>query len=106
MSNQEIAEAEARLARLRAEHGEDKPANPLFDSLNSLLHGVVNLLPWRQESDKQAAHAAVNEHAPAEDDSEPQGRNATPAGVVEQQENRSNDNRGDENSFPGTNPQE
>lgn len=98
MSNQEIAEAEANLARLRAEHG-DKPANPLFDSLGSLLHGVVNLLPWRQESDKEAAHAAVIEHV-----DEPQGRNATPAGVVEQSTPDSTENTGNENSFPGSTP--
>lgn len=98
MSNQEIAEAEARLAQLRADH---KPENPLFDSLGSLLHGVVNLLPWRQESDKQAAHAAVEEHAPAV-----VGRNSTPAGVVEQSAPETTENTGDANSFPGSNPQE
>lgn len=101
MSNQEIQEAEARLAALRAEHGEDKPANPLFDSLGSLLHGVVNLLPWRQESDKHAAHAAVEEHV-----TEPQGRNSTPAGVVEPNKSEANSTQGDANSFPGSTPQE
>jgi len=100
MSNQEIAEAEARLAALRAEHGEDKAVNPLFDSLNSLLHGVVNLLPWRQESDKHAAHDAVNEHAPAP----AQGRNETPAGVVEQSTSAQNDNTATADSFPGSTP--
>jgi len=98
MSNQEIAEAEARLAELRAN---EKPENPLFDSLGSLLHGIVNLLPWRQESDKQAAHVAVEEHAPA-----PVGRNETPAGVVEQSTPDTTENKGDANSFPGSNPQE
>jgi hypothetical protein len=101
MSNQEIAEAEARLAALRAEHGEDKAVNPLFDSLGSLLHGLVNLAPWRQESDKQAAHAAVEEHA-----AEPVGRNSVAAGVVEQNTTEANSNKGDVNSFPGSNPQE
>jgi len=97
MSNQEIAEAETRLAQLRADH---KPENPLFDSLGSLLHGLVNLAPWRQESDKNAAHAAVEEHVPAV------GRNSTPAGVVEQNTSESTENTADANSFPGANPQE
>lgn len=101
MSNQEIQEAEARLAALRAEHGEDKPANPLFDSLGSLLHGLVNLAPWRQESDKQAAHAAVEEHA-----AEPVGRNSVAAGVVETVKSETNTSQGNANSFPGATPQE
>jgi len=98
MSNQEIRDLEVRLGELRAS---EKPENPLFDSLGSLLHGVVNLLPWRQESDKQAAHAAVEEHAPA-----PVGRNETPAGVVEQSTPDTTENTGDANSFPGSDPQE
>lgn len=105
MSNPEIEAAEARLASLRQQYGEDKPANPLFDSANSLFHGIVNLLPWRQESDKKAAHDAVNEHVPTPED-EPQGRNTVPAGVVEPTETPKTDNQGDANSFPGSNPQE
>lgn len=101
MSNQEIAEAEARLAQLRAEHGPDKTVNTLFDSAASLFHRLVDLAPWHQESDREAAHAAVEEHVAV-----PQGRNETPAGVVEQSTPDANTNTGNENSFPTSTPQE
>lgn len=99
MSNQEIAEAEARLAQLRADNTEKTP-NPLFDSAASLFHRLVDLAPWHQESDKKAAHDAVEEHvaAPA------QGRNETPAGVVEQSTPVAADNTGSADSFPGSTP--
>lgn len=101
MSNQEIAEAEARLAQLRADNPEKTP-NPLFESAAALFHRLVDLAPWHQESDREAAHDAVEEHvaAPA------QGRNETPAGVVEQSTPDTNDNAGNADSFPTSTPQE
>lgn len=48
-----------------------------MDNLSEFFHRVVDMLPWRQESDKQDAHVAVEDVVvPAF------GRNATPAGVV------------------------
>lgn len=51
------------------------------ETLGEFFHRVVDMLPWRQESDKQEAHTAVEDVVvPAF------GRNATPAGVVKPDE--------------------
>lgn len=77
----------------------EEAVSKLFDSAASLLHGLVNLAPWRQESDKHAAHEAVEEYIA------PLGRNSVAPGVVEQNESETNENKGDANSFP-SNPTE
>jgi hypothetical protein len=52
-----------------------------MSKLENVLHNIVNLLPWRQESDQLDAHAIIAEEIPAL-----LGRNATPAGVQEPSE--------------------
>lgn len=103
MGNSEVEEARAKLAAAIAEHGEEPEKQTLFDSAASLFHRIVDLTKWHQESDRNAAHEAVEEYVA------PLGRNATPAGVVESDTVADNDNKGNENSFPtntDTNPTE
>lgn len=101
MSNSEVEQARARLAAAIAEHGDEAPKQTLFESAAAVFHKLVDLAPWHQESDRNAAHEALAEFV-----EEPQGRNATPAGVVESDTVETTENTGNENSFPGSNPQE
>lgn len=94
MSNPEIEEARRRLAAAIEEHGDEPEKQTLFDSAASLFHRIVDLTKWHQESDRNAAHEAVEEYVA------PLGRNAVPAGVVESNTVSDNENKGNENSFP------
>jgi hypothetical protein len=51
-----------------------------MDKLVELLHEILDMLPWRQESDKLAAHDKADSVAEAVQ--APQGRNQTAPGVV------------------------
>lgn len=66
-----------------------------MDSLGEFFHRVVDMLPWRQESDKMTAHEAVEDVViPAF------GRNSQPAGVVEQDTPSPERNTGGPENFP------
>lgn len=59
----------------------------LSEELGKFFHRVVELLPWRAESEKNEAHASVDEHVVPT----LVGRNATPAGVVKPDDEKKSD---------------
>jgi hypothetical protein len=68
-------------------------------SVGEFFHQVVEMLPWRQESDKMAAHTEVEDTVlPAI------GRNAVPAGVQTSQEPTQTSESSESTGFP-TGPQ-
>lgn len=69
----------------------------LYDSLAALLHSIVDRTRWIQESDRDAAHEAVDAYAKPL---------AVPAGVQEQAKAVDNENSATADSFPNSNPQE
>jgi len=68
------------------------------DKLVELLHEMIDLLPWRTEAAKLAAHEKTETVAEA---AAPVGRNTTPSGVVTGEYPPSDKNTGSETSTSG-----
>lgn len=75
----------------------EEAVSALVDSAARVLHRLVDLAPWHDETAKNDAHSDVESHVEALSEL---GRNLVPAGVVEQSETPQNKNTGTPDSFP------
>lgn len=75
----------------------EEAVSTLVDTTARVLHRLVDLAPWHDETTKNEAHGDVESHVEALSEV---GRNLVAPGVVEQSETPQNENTGTADSFP------